>query len=75
MTDVSTAQGLQTPPSLSDHERDVLRRVARKQPLNKGDHAEVLRLTRLGLMTVTPTYTVGEVCPYLLTDAGKAVRA
>lgn len=50
---------------------DVLDRVARRQPLNEGDHAAVLDLIKRGLMHVTPEFDRKDPCPYRLTRAGQ----
>lgn len=51
---------------------NVLRRVDRRQPLNAGDHAQVLALIRQELMHVTPEFDRSDRCPYRLTAAGQA---
>lgn len=49
----------------------VLSRVDQRQPLNSGDSAAVIDLTRRGLMHVTPEFDRKDPCPYRLTPAGQ----
>jgi hypothetical protein len=59
------------PASADYSSSSVLQRVSRGEALCNADRAEVITLTQAGLMSSTPTFTRGEVCPYRLTDEGR----
>jgi hypothetical protein len=50
----------------------VLQRVYQHIPLCQDDQAEVIRDMNAGLIHVTPEFDRKDICPYRLTDAGKA---
>ncbi len=60
------------PEGLTAPERDVLRRVERRKPLNMNDRDAVLALIAAGLMHVTPELDRKDPCPYRLTEPGEA---
>ncbi|CAM4161224.1 hypothetical protein [Deinococcus marmoris] len=63
------------PQPITEPASDILARVARRQPLNEGDRAQVIALIQQDLMHVTPEFDRKDVCPYRLTVAGQtAVR-
>lgn len=50
----------------------VLIRVSRGQALSNADREAVLSLVSGGFMHSNPVHIPGEVCPYRLTDRGRA---
>jgi len=51
---------------------NVLARVQRRQAVSNADKEAVLFLVRGGYMHSNPVHVASEVCPYQLTDAGRA---
>ena len=51
---------------------NVLSRVHRKQAISNANKEAVLFLVRGGYMHSNPVHVASEVCPYQLTDAGRA---